>query len=240
MQNLTNGHEISKMSIKYINIFHSKDLKILPNWDFWFENWPLATLNLSKFRKKFSMTPNCSRARVLLTATTGRIWHRWKQGDQIGRIFVHRTNFFFTQLLIKNYKSSQNFGPLFSTEEVTYGLLLTKSGFVYIFGNFWRIHLVALVRNAFGSMVVYSGKKGCICRLRWAARSRKSILRFKLWNCFPPKKVKSRKNKIKTAQNPFPIFFFAPSPILSKKISSLINHRRDDDQRISAIKTGSQ
>jgi hypothetical protein len=74
------------------------------------------------------MTPNCSRARVLLTATTGRIWHRWKQGDQIGRIFVHRTNFFFTQLLIKITKVAKTLGHYFPRKKLRMNNFLPNMG----------------------------------------------------------------------------------------------------------------
>jgi hypothetical protein len=40
IQNVLNGHKISQISIKYLNIFQSKAPKIYPNWDFGFENKP--------------------------------------------------------------------------------------------------------------------------------------------------------------------------------------------------------
>jgi hypothetical protein len=43
------GRKISQRIVKYANIFHSKALQNVPNWDFWYENIPhLATLVLMK------------------------------------------------------------------------------------------------------------------------------------------------------------------------------------------------
>jgi L-amino acid N-acyltransferase YncA len=38
--NIPNIRKIFQMTIKYTNIFQSKALQKLPNWDFWFKNKP--------------------------------------------------------------------------------------------------------------------------------------------------------------------------------------------------------
>jgi hypothetical protein len=47
-KNILNVQRIFEMSIKYINNFQSKALKIFPTWKFWFENKPSGNPHSSR------------------------------------------------------------------------------------------------------------------------------------------------------------------------------------------------
>jgi hypothetical protein len=69
-----------------------------------------------------------------------------RQGDQIGRIFAYWAVYYFWQLF-DNYRRNKKIGLLFTMEQATYVLILTKKGWATFWAIFSQTHLVTLVRE---------------------------------------------------------------------------------------------